>query len=196
MVDAGDAALADSFPGNTMRVRFGAPSAIAPHMPQFLHCWRKACGDRAMPRRVDIDPSDIPPDILPNVILSEALDGGARHRYRLVGTEVTAASRRNMTGTIVGEALPNPAHRVYIMGLYETVMTLRRPLFSVSNFRHPDLHNIVTQRMMCPLSEDGVSVNMIFSCQVFDAHPDYWPDAAILRPGSFQKLFEAEIIGP
>jgi hypothetical protein len=196
MTDAGDATLADSFLGKGMRVRFGALGAIAPQIPQFLRCWRKASGDRATPRRADIDPSDIPPEILPNILLTEALDGGARHRYRLVGTEITAASRRSLTGSIVGEAIPNPAYRAYVLGLYETVMTLRRPLFSVSNFAHPDLHNIVTQRMMCPLSEDGVSVNMIISCQVFDAHPNRWPDAAVIRPGAFQKLFEAEIIGP
>lgn len=196
MADRVEAEQADVISESEMRVRFGALGAIAPQIPRFLRYWRKACGDRALPRREDISPMDIPPDILPNVILTEAIDGGARHRYRLVGTEIDTASRRSLTGATVDAAITNPPYRSYILGLYETVMTLRRPLFSVSNFAHPDLTHIVTQRIMCPLSPDGGAVNMIISCQVFDTHPNRWPDAAVIKPGVFQKLFEAEIVAP
>lgn len=196
MADTAGAGQANSISESEMRVRFGALGAIAPEIACFLRYWRKVRGDRALPRRVDITPTDIPPKILPNLLLTEALDGGARHRYRLVGTEIDTASRRSLTGSTVDEAITNPTYRTYILGLYETVMTLRRPLFSVSNFAHPDLTHIVTQRIMCPLSPDGVTVNMIISCQVFDTHPNHWPDAAVITPGAFQKLFEAEILQP
>jgi hypothetical protein len=194
MANAGDAGPTPALPEDGKRAQHGALGAAAPPIARFLRYWRDACGDRAMPRRCDVDPLEVPAGLLPCVILTDALEGGAQHRYRLVGTGIEMASRRSLTGGIVGDAIPNPAYRAYVLGLYATVMARRRPLFSVSNFAHPELHHIVTERIMCPLSEDGATVSMILTCQVFDAHPDRWRDAAHIAPGEFQQLVEAEVV--
>ncbi len=50
-----------------------------------------------MPRRRDIDPTEIP-RLLPNLQITELIDGGARIRYRLTGTAIVNAYGADLTG--------------------------------------------------------------------------------------------------
>src|SRR5690348_17873717 len=54
----------------------------------LLAYWRGKLRGRAMPRRADIDPAEIP-RLLPHLQLVERIDG--RYRYRLAGTAIVAA---------------------------------------------------------------------------------------------------------
>jgi hypothetical protein len=55
-------------------------------------------GFRSMPRKCDIDATEIPPRLLPNLQLIDVIDGGARFRYRLVGTASVEAFGDDYTG--------------------------------------------------------------------------------------------------
>jgi len=70
-----------------------------------LHAWWMAGrGDRALPDRADFDPTQFV-DLLPSIIVSEAVGDPIRIRYRLVGTRVCAVAGFDFTGRYVDELL-------------------------------------------------------------------------------------------
>jgi hypothetical protein len=80
-----------------------APEAVFIDAPRdadlrtLYEYWDTVRGDRPMPRRADIDPSEIP-RLLPYVIMYNALPGGGGYTIRLVGEEVVRLNGSNGTG--------------------------------------------------------------------------------------------------
>jgi hypothetical protein len=129
--------------------------------------WRGKAASRALPRRADIDPTEIP-KLLPDVMLVERHDDG-RYRYRLIGTENAAAHGVNATGRFLDEVLPGPDYGPHVLALYDECVRERRALYSECLFfspgrSQPERH---TKVLFMPLSNDGTAVNMIFVIQVF-----------------------------
>lgn len=129
--------------------------------------WCGKAAGRAMPRRADIDPIEIP-KLLPDVMLVDVLPQG-RYRYRLIGTENTQAHGINATGRYLDEVLPGPGYKDHVIALYDECVSSRRALYSECLFmsprqRAPERH---TKVLFMPLSEDGEIVNMVFVMQVF-----------------------------
>ena len=65
---------------------------------RFYDYWVSLRGDRTMPARTDVEPLHIPPEFLPNLMLIDVLHAPRRYRYRLIGTQVVAASGEDRTG--------------------------------------------------------------------------------------------------
>ena len=128
--------------------------------------WRQKSEGRQMPRRADIDPIEIP-KLLPDIMLIDVLPEG-RYRYRLIGTENTAAHGFSATGRYLDEVLPGEEYKAHILGLYDECVRARRALYSeclfLSQRRAPARH---TKVLFMPLSDDGESVNIVFVVQVF-----------------------------
>jgi hypothetical protein len=129
--------------------------------------WRRKAASRAMPRRTDIDPTEIP-KLLPDVMLVDVLPEG-RYRYRLISTENTQAHGINATGRYLDEVLPGPEYKDHVIALYDECVGARRALYSECLFmapqqRAPERH---TEVLFMPLAEDGETVNMVFVMQVF-----------------------------
>ncbi len=147
MPEAGEAAIADA------RLR------------ALLSYWRAKRGDRAMPARADLDPLEIP-TLLPIVGLVDVLDGGARFRYRLVGTEMVEVAGHDPTGRFLDEVLPDSGYADYLIGLFREVTRERRPLYGESDFHGQGRVERQMRRLLMPLSRDGRAVDMIFAGQV------------------------------
>ena len=136
-------------------------------LDQAFTYWRRKAAGRAMPRRRDIDPIEIP-KLLPDVMLVDVVAGG-RYRYRLIGTENPQAQGVFATGRYLDEVLPGPEYRNHVLSLYDECVQRRQALYSECLFlsparRAPERH---TKVLFMPLSEDGASVNMVFVVQVF-----------------------------
>jgi hypothetical protein len=127
--------------------------------------WQGKRGDREMPARGDIDPVEIP-SLLPIVGLVDVLDGGARFRYRLMGTELAQMDGHDPTGRFLDEALPDGKYADYVIGLFREVAVERRPLYGESDFLGRDGVERQVRRLLMPLSDDGQVVDMIFGGQV------------------------------
>jgi hypothetical protein len=93
-------------------------------LQEALDYWRRKSAGKAMPRRADIDPIDIP-KLLPDVMLVEVLSSG-RYRYRLIGTENTEAQGVHATGRYLDEVLPGPEYKAHVLGLYDECVQSRR----------------------------------------------------------------------
>jgi hypothetical protein len=136
-------------------------------LEQAYHYWLGKAAGRALPSRVDIDPTEIP-KLLPDVMLVERFDSG-RYRYRLIGTENTRAHGVNATGRFLDEVLPGPDYGAHVLRLYDESVQQRRALYSECLFFSPVRHQPErhTKVLFMPLSNDGAIVNMVFVMQIF-----------------------------
>jgi PAS domain len=128
--------------------------------------WRGKSAGRKLPRRGDIEPTEIP-QLLRDIMLVDVLADG-RYRYRLIGTGNTEAHGFSATGRYLDEVLPGDEYKAHVLGLYGECVRERRALYSECLFlsaqRAPARH---TKVLFMPLSEDGTDVNMVFVVQVF-----------------------------
>lgn len=129
--------------------------------------WQRKASGRRMPARVDLDPIEIP-KLLPHVMLVEVTDDG-RYRYRLIGTENERAQGINATGCFIDEVLKHDEYKAHVVGIYDTVVRERRPIYSEMLFLSPEMGAVErhTKVLFMPLSDDGEAVNLVFVMQVF-----------------------------
>ncbi len=100
------------------------PAALAPpftdvRLQDAYTYWRAkaAAAGRDLPGRADIDPTEIP-RLLPDVMLVDVLPEG-RYRYRLIGTENSAAHGVSATGRFLDEVLPGTDYKAHVIALYD-----------------------------------------------------------------------------
>lgn len=142
-----------------------------PVLSAVLAYWRRKRGRRPLPRRADLDPTEIP-KLLPHLQLVEVRDGGQRFRYRLAGTALVAAFGQEYTGKYLdalftGERLAAARH------VYGTVCRERRPVFLRNSYGTNRDMRMLANRLYLPLSDDGHTVNVILGALTFD-----WGDKA------------------
>ena len=157
--------------------REAARSTEAKWHPRLLEAdlyWQTKCAGREMPRRSDIDPTEIR-GLLPHILLMD-IDPSGRPKHRLIGTEIERRIGVRAIGCYLDEVLPEK-YAQYMRGLYDKVIQTRRPLFSSSLYGAsnspltPDFYLMRTARYMAPLSSDGTTIDIVFACQVFEMSP-------------------------
>jgi hypothetical protein len=118
--------------------------------------------------RRDLDPVLEVPDLLPWIILADVLRAPLDFRYRLIGSGVVDRSRWNYTGKRFSE-LPDIGPDSQLWKQRATVVETGAPLRSEPPYvgRTPGVHRVVVIHL--PLSDDGETVNMIFTAVVFRA---------------------------
>jgi hypothetical protein len=136
----------------------------SPLLVELHSYWAAKRGELFAPSRRDIDPVEIP-KLLPHLMLVEVMDGGARFRYRLAGTEIERRVGCHMTGRYVDE-LTTGRYGAYIHGLYQTLLTTRRPIYSESAYGQIEDAPLVAQRLMLPLSSDGRTIDKVLCGQI------------------------------
>lgn len=135
--------------------------------------WRRKKGQRAMPAPEDIDPSELPKAVQPNLMLLEVIrvEGGLRFRYCRVGGVFWRAGGRDPSGTFVDEILPPTAgYRDYVVGIYREMTETMRPMYTENVFilHHGQSDPMSTKRVSLPVSRDGTTVAMALAAHVFD----------------------------
>jgi hypothetical protein len=125
-----------------------------------LSYWERIRGSRAMPRRSDIDPAEIP-QLLPFVMLVDVFENPRDFRFRLVGTEIDAITAVSLRGQRFSEnrQLGSGSN---VWNHYEAVIRTRQPLTAPVDYVGSDRFVRAIRHCLMPLSEDGETVNMIF----------------------------------
>jgi hypothetical protein len=138
---------------------------------QMYRYWKSKCRDTALPKRADIDPTELPPRFLPCLLIVEAVPDERRYVYRLVGTREVDVRRRDPTGRSVidaffGSTLEKTLDR------YDSVVKSRTPVFNPNPYRTYDDRYIREENLYLPLSDDGERVNriLVFSTGKPGAH--------------------------
>jgi hypothetical protein len=156
-----------------------------PDLIRFYDAWAALRGDRAMPSRKDLDPLQIGPEFLPNLMLIDVLREPRRYRYRLIGTHVVTATGEDRTGRIfenVGFFKVHPA----IVEQYGRVVDTMQPLHSLepfTNFRSGSAYEV--DRLLLPLSSDGHTVDMLVVLFHFKTGPFA---RSLVKPRAPKKL--------
>jgi hypothetical protein len=122
--------------------------------------WHAKRGDRAMPRRADLDPAEIPPELLPGITLVDVVADPRRYIYRLVGTMEAEVRGSDPTGKSVAEAYfgenAEDATRCY-----DRVVETCIPVIDPQPFLERKRGYRGAESLFLPLSNDGATVNMI-----------------------------------
>ncbi len=155
----------------------GAPECITaaayidePRHPglQALHAyWQRKRGERPMPSRADIDPTEFR-KLLPYVMLYNAEGLGGPYTIRLVGTAIVQFVGQDDTGKPCYFGM-EPAVAARMTSILDFVVTSRAPKFRVGRAlwsRKQEYRSFEAAFM--PLSTDGEIVNMIFASLQFD----------------------------
>ena len=131
-----------------------------------------------MPRRADLDPSEIPPRLLPCISIVDVVNDERRYVYRLVGTADVQVRGHDPTGKSVIEGFFGPSVDD-ALACYDKVVATRAPVLDPVPFTATNGRYATEETMFLPLSEDGDRVNKII---VFFAFVD------VLDPGATVQL--------
>jgi hypothetical protein len=131
-----------------------------------LTYWENKRAGRRMPARRDLDPVFEIPTLLRWIILVDVLRDPLDFRYRLIGSGVVDRSRRNYTGKLFSELAhigPDSLLWKQRAAVVEKAAPLRcEPPYAGLT---PGVRGVVVIHL--PLSDDGETVNMIFTMTTF-----------------------------
>jgi hypothetical protein len=123
---------------------------------------------RKMPARRDLDPLLEVPRMTPWIVLTDVLHDPLDFRFRLIGSGVVDKSRANHTGKLFSE-MPAFGPGNHLWTSHAEVAKTATPLRSEPPYvgRMRNVRGVADIHL--PLSDDDVTVNMIFSVVVFDS---------------------------
>jgi hypothetical protein len=116
-----------------------------------------------MPARRDISPFEIP-DLLKHLFMIDVPETGPMV-YRLSGTAVVALMGHDVTGRAIGEGML-PEARDEAVARYARIAAEARPFFHRARMRENTNDFAEVDRLVLPLSEDGVRVNMLLGMTI------------------------------
>lgn len=122
-----------------------------------------------MPSRADISPIDIK-EHLGWLCMLDVLPDFADFRYRLIGTKVTRYFRAESTGKTIGEAFGpfGPGTVKGVLAIHRKVARDRVPLRVHGDAGWLGAAHQNFESLHLPLSDDGVTCNIILSAFLFD----------------------------
>lgn len=140
-----------------------------PALAFLLDYWRHKRGDRSMPARGDIRPSEIRKH-LGWVVMADVLAGGQEFRYRLIGTLVTQYFLTEATGKTLTEAFQN-WDRGLLNAVRAVMRNVARDRIAIRAFGEANAIAAgfeAFEALFLPLSDDGDTVNVILHAFTFD----------------------------
>lgn len=144
-------------------------------------------GGARLPSRADIDPLEIPRELLPDIGLLEVERqgpdspwGARRYRIRLFGSALESMTGANETGRYYDETV-EPAGYAVLARLLGTVIDERRPLYFAAPSAAAGRGFLWFGRLALPLAGDGEQVDMILGLVRPLPHPPSVPPAP--KPG-------------
>jgi hypothetical protein len=139
-----------------------------PATAAVLAYWQQKRGRRPMPTRADIEPLELRP-ILRHVFMIDVLPGEAEFRFRLLGTAITERYGRDSTRKTVRDvyADADPAFTAWYTAMLVAVKDSRRPVLAAGPMLMVRKDFVSFRALHLPLSDDGVTVNVIFGATDF-----------------------------
>jgi hypothetical protein len=128
--------------------------------------WQDKRGERRMPRRSDIEPSEIVP-LLPNLLIIEVLGGGKRQRYRLVGTAIVETFGVEFRGKYLDQVFSGEHLRGHVEN-YRIIARAKCPLLLSRRYHSPIGGALICHRLIMPLSENDRTVNQMLVAMSFN----------------------------
>jgi len=120
--------------------------------------WNKLRGARRMPRREEIDATEIW-SLLKNVFMNEWHRDPERLYYRIAGTELVAAMGFEIRGKWLTDLYQDQVDVERTLGLYRRVVEEREPVLGRTDGTQMRHGVEAFEWVICPLSDDGEAVS-------------------------------------
>jgi hypothetical protein len=177
---AGSAAAPSELDLASDRYRLGTwPAQLHPELQEFLDYWLSKHGPSGqLPSRAQIDPSEIP-NLLTGIALYDVervpTKVGYRFKYRLLGTRHSVVNQADFSGRYI-EEVHYPDEAVPIIGVFSLVVERRLPHYARGErvARRDPNSRISYERIIVPLANDGVTVNMLLGHYIFHNMEENW----------------------
>lgn len=129
--------------------------------------WESKKAGRPMPARRDLDPLLEVPHLAPWIVLVDVFQDPLDFKFRLVGSGVVDRSQGNHTGKLFSQ-MPGFGPGNYLWTHRAAVVESRLPIRSEPPYvgRVRAVRGVADIHL--PLSDDGMTVNMIFTVVAFD----------------------------
>ncbi|HEV8388499.1 MAG TPA: PAS domain-containing protein [Dongiaceae bacterium] len=124
-----------------------------------------------LPKRTEVDPLELPVELLPNIFLVDvvrAAGGAPRFRFRLLGTAITQRERirpGQYLDEASGETIPGEMTQQYLACLERRVGIRSTNLA----WDHPTKKFITYRVLLLPLSGDGEAVDTLLGLAIYEA---------------------------
>ncbi len=142
-----------------------------PALQALWSYWRDLARGAPIPRRSDFDVLDVPVSAWPRVFMIDVLEGEKKYRFRVIGSYVVAAHKKDYTGRLViNEEIPNvtQTHAYRLIG--ESIAS-RAPkyFYDQTVFRFTNFSSMVEQ-IFLPLVDKDDKISSLVCALDF---PDY-----------------------
>jgi hypothetical protein len=134
---------------------------------ELLAYWQSKLRPDRLPGRRDIDPTELQPRHLSQLLLLEVVDAAApklrqRYRFRVAGTGFSAIAGRDVTGLYYDE-IGAPERALPVIRALDLVVERKAPVFLSGRLSVPSQDYIWVKRLGFPLAQDGDKVDMILA---------------------------------
>lgn len=134
---------------------------------QLFEYWQSKRQGAALPRRADIDPTQIP-QLMPYVLLVDIEQNPFRVRYRLVGTKVVESTGFEFTGRYLDEIVL-PDDEGPFLESYQLCCDTGMPVLARIKW-HLDADTTGEyDACFLPLSDDGSRVDKVLAMECYDS---------------------------
>jgi hypothetical protein len=136
-------------------------------LQQLYRYWTELRGVRLMPSRGEIDLVHLR-GLLPKLMIIDVVGSAERpqFRYAMLGTDLLARLGRDVTGKCADEVLEGH-HRKFMLDLYSEPVRTKGPAMAASEYISKNEVAFTCQRLVLPLSADGVTVTQLLGMQIF-----------------------------
>lgn len=136
----------------------------SPRVRRLYEYWMQKKGERPMPARADLDPTEIP-DLLPYIIMARLERVPFRVRYTLVGTRCVANGDFNYTGHYLDELDFRTEHDTDWQEIYALLVREKIPILGCCQvlFTNGGVKPYVVA--LLPLSTDGIEVDQTIALE-------------------------------
>lgn len=162
---------------DVMLVRLEVGELREPEFLQAIVYWHTRRGQKSMPSRSDISPTDIG-KILSKVMLVDVLAGPPHFRYRVFGTSIVDWMHFDATGQTL-DAIEPENYRQMLFATYMECVGARTPVAHRILWDTKDVAHRY-KRLMMPLSADARNVDMLLITSVaetFEEAQAFWQEA-------------------
>jgi hypothetical protein len=148
----------------------------SPRLRQLFDYWKSRRGERAMPRRQDIEPYEIAA-ILPYVSITELHTNPLRVRFRLAGSVIDELHGRAVTGQWLDDIEVLGGHDFWL-AQYARLMREKAPIFGRTIGTYDGAAITRCDWILLPLSDDGREVDRCLELEDWDTRREQDPDEA------------------
>ena len=133
---------------------------------ELLAYWQSKLAPGRLPGRQHIDPTELQPRHLSQLLLLDVLEAASkqrrRYRFRVAGTGFSAIAGRDVTGLHYDE-IGAPERAMPVIRALDLVVERKAPVFLSGRLSIPSQDYVWVKRLGLPLAQDGDKVDMILA---------------------------------